>query len=342
MNESMIVALEIRGNSAVFQYPEGHREPERALDDLLDRWDAGRLDHPHYLDELSALVARYPKFIDGHAHLGFALLEQDKPKRALDSCLRGLTLGEAAIPHDFDGAIEWAWLENRPFLRAAHGAVCCYLQLRHGRKALALMEKMLAWNPEDNQGMRHLVGSAYLRAGDVDKARTVLEAEAAHFPPYRYELALLLLSERKHRAAATSLRLGFVENGYIAEILCGTPDPLPLAIWRGSAFAGLELAHEYASAYGDLWHRTPKAVAFLRWLHTHPKVMNERAAVLEWREALFWERDIVRRRGIGDKLEAAVRRVDDRLSEEIVVERTDRHGRRIFPWLHSDMQRSTA
>ena len=68
--------------------------------------------------------------------------------------------------------------------------------------------------------------------------------------------------------AATSLRLGFVDNPYIAEILCGNPDPMPLPIWEGSNWQGAETAKEYVGEYGELWRRTADALEFLRWLHT--------------------------------------------------------------------------
>ncbi len=334
----MTITLEVWEDGAVFRYPERHDDAVQELDDLLDRDDAGQLSPSQYLTKLRDLVARHPEFIDGHAHLGSALYNQDKPKRALDAYMRGFALGAEAIPSDFHGMIEWSYLENRPFLRAAHGAVFCHLRLRQNRKALSLMEKMLAWNPNDNQGIRYIIGSEYLRAGDEDKAGAVFEAEGANYPPYRYELALLLLRQGKHTAAATSLRHGFIDNGYVAEILCGTPDPLPLAIWHGSNLAEPELAQGYVSQYGDLWHRTADAVAFLRWLHTHPKVMAERAAILEWKEALLWEHDFERRRLICEREEAASNRIDDCLSEEIVIENTDYYGRSVSPWLHSGMR----
>lgn len=64
--------------------------------------------------------------------------------------------------------------------------------------------------------------------------------------------------------------------------------------------------------------------------------MAERAAVLEWREALLRERDYERRGRIVEREEAAAKRIDDGLSEEIVVTRTDRSGRPVLPWLHSE------
>ena len=124
------------------------------------------------------------------------------------------------------------------------------------------MEKMLAWNPNDNQGIRFIIGSDYLRSGMEDKAAAIFHAEGPHYPPYRYELGLLLFRKGRHQAPATSLRHGFVENGYVAEILCGTPDPLPLPIWHGSNFAEAELAQDYVLRYGDLWRRSPEAVTF--------------------------------------------------------------------------------
>ena len=79
----------------------------------------------------------------------------------------------------------------------------------------------------------------------------------------------------------------------------------------------------------------PGAVAFLRWLHTHPAVMAERAAILECGEALLWEHDVERRRAIVDRQQALVNGIDDRLSAETTVERIDRFGDRVRPWLHS-------
>ena len=71
------------------------------LDHLLDYHDDGRLTRNQYVTELKDLVARHPGFIDGHAHLAFALLEQDKPKLALGA-----------------GLADWRW-ERRRFRRTS-------------------------------------------------------------------------------------------------------------------------------------------------------------------------------------------------------------------------------
>ena len=163
------------------------------------------------------------------------------------------------------------------------------------------MKAMDLWNPRDNQGIRYLLGSALLRAGRKDEACVHLAEFRGEQPSLWYELGLLYLLEGEYRAAAASLRHGFIGNGYIAEIICGTPDPLPVAMWHGIGFAGPDCARSYIDLFGEMWNRTPGAVEFVRWLNTHPEVMAERAAYLACGQELLWERDSERRRSIGDK-----------------------------------------
>ncbi|MEI1248799.1 hypothetical protein [Rhizobium aouanii] len=329
-----LVTFEIAGDEGIFRHGYAYGAIVDELDAALDRRERGNLSQAKYLAALRAIVERHPHFIDGHAHLGYALLEQGKPTAALEACLRGLQLGEDAIPGGFAGTIEWGFLENRPFLRAAHGAMLCHLHLGQRKEALTLMEKMLSWNPNDNQGIRFLIGSEYLRAGQTAKASRIFKKEADHYPPYHYEMGLLHFQASDLIAAATSLRRGLVANGYVAEILSGNPDPMPLAIWHQSNLAEPEVARDYAAQCADLWRKTEGATLFLRWLHMHPKVMAERAAVFECMEALLWEHDVDRRGMLLDRQDAAVADIDDRLSAEIVVERADRHGRSVSPWLY--------
>ena len=320
----MTITLEINGDAAVFRYPTVYDNVVDEFDDLLDRWETGWLDESRYLRALEELVVRHSWFIDGHAHIGNSLFDQGKFERALEAYERGYSLGTTMLPAGFDRFIEWSDFGNRPFLRAARGVALSQLQLGRRDEAISTMEKMLGWNPNDHQGIRYMIGSEYLRAGEEEKAMSFFESET-EYPPYCYEMALLL-RKGLHVEAATSLRRGFVENGYIAEVLCGNPHPLPAGIWHGISWAEPATAMDYVLDYGRLWHATPDAVAFLRWLHTHPKVMAERADILQWKEAQLWEDDATRHVLFRKEADAASRRIDDRLSGEIVVERTDRYG----------------
>lgn len=329
-----VVEFEAREYGGIFRHDRDQREADAALDELMDARASGQLSLTRYTAALTSLVEKYPAFIDAYAHLGFALFDQGKSKLALDACQQGYYIGEAAIPTEFDGTIEWGWLENRPFLRAAQGIVLSYKKLGQRREAIALMERLLRWNPNDNQGFRFLIGSDYLRSGNTTKAARIMKKEAGHYPPYHYELALIDLIAGRSVPAATRLRRAFLANAYIAEILCGMPNPLPLAIWHGSNLGEPETAHTYVEHCGDLWHRTPDAIPFLRWLHTHPKVLAERARTHGIKEQLLWEHEVPKRKKLIDQEGRLLAEIDDAVSKEIVVKQLDRHNRPIEPWLY--------
>lgn len=144
----MTITFEGGEDGAVFLFGEDDDTAVQELDDLLDRRDAGKLTTSNYITKVKGIIARYPDFIDGYAHLGGALFHIGKFKAALDAYLGGFMLGESAIPPAFRGVIEWGYLGNRPFLRAAHGVVLCYLVSGDRQKALDIMERMLTWNPK--------------------------------------------------------------------------------------------------------------------------------------------------------------------------------------------------
>lgn len=331
----MSLHLEISEDTARFCYPPEHDACMDALDHLLDERHAGRIGGKRYMDGLRDLARRHPWFIDAHAHIGTALFNKGRTRDALDAYLKGLALGQAAIPSGYADLIEWTCIENRPFFRVMHGAVLCYLRLRQWNEAIDLMNAMLIWNPGDNQGIRYILGSAFLRADQLDEARALLVEFRGEEPSLQYELGLLRLLEGECRAAATSLRQGFIENGYIAEMICGTPDPLPMTIWHSSNFSWPEGAKSYIDLFGELWTDTPGAVEFVRWLSTHPEVMAERASILTCDEQLLWEWDSKRRSHIVSRRDTLASAVDGRLSDRIVVKRTDRDGNEVWPWLHS-------
>ena len=330
----MSISVEIQDGNAVFQYPPEYEICDREFDDLLDKRDEGRVSDKSYLRKLGELTARYPWFIDAHAHIGLEHLERGKHKLALKSYQYAFKLGETALPADYQGLVEWARHENRPFLRAVGGVIDCLPASGEKQKSIALMEKVLDWNPSDNQGWRWKIGSEYLRAGRLEEARDIFEANVAGFPPYWYELGLFYLLEDNYQTAATFLRRGFVENCYIAEILCGMPKPLLLSMWHGSDLSGPDFAHEYVAEYGMLWGGTAHALVFLRWLHNHPKVLAERAAILECKEELLWEAEPAKRGAILDRETALLDEIDDCLSKEIVIPRVDQRGTEVLPWIY--------
>ena len=328
----MAVHVETEGEDGLFHFPESHERTTDKLVALLEAHDAGRVKQRGMLRRLNALAEQEPDHIDALAHLGMFLREANRLEEAGAACERAMGIGVKALPKDFTGRLEWSWLENRPFLRAAMGLALVRLDEGDRRAGIELLERILSWNPNDNQGVRLMIGSEYLRTGDETQARRVLQEHGAEYPAYRYELGLLHLRAKRWAPAATSLRHGFVENPYIAEILCNNVSPMPLPVWHGSNWNEPEAALDYTNRYGALWRSSPQAPRFVRWLYNHPKVMVERAAVLECLEEVLWEYDPDAIGRILDRARAARGRIDDVLSAEIVRQRIDRNGNAVLPW----------
>ncbi len=331
----MSLHLEFFEDTACFRHPPEYETCEEEFDSLLDERDCGRIGRNRYMNGLRDLADRHPWFIDAHAHIGNVLLNEGEASLALEEYSKGFALGEAAIPPGYADLIEWSHIENRPFFRAAHGLVLCHLHLCEWNEAVDLMNAMLAWNPGDNQGIRYLLGSAFLRAGKLDEARALLVEFRDEDPSLQYELGLLRLIEGEFRVAATSLRHGFAGNGYVAEMICGTPDPLPVTMWHMSGLSGPDCAKDYMDLFGGHWDDTPGAIEFVRWLHTHPEVMAERAAIQECDQELLWERDPGNRRSIIDQRDILAHAINGSLSDRIVAKRADRDGNEVWPWLHA-------
>ena len=112
-----------------------------------------------------------------------------------------------------------------------------------------------------------------------------------------------------------------------------------MPIWHGSNFAEPEIAHEYVEKYGKLWHDTPDAVTFLRWLYHQPQVMVERAAYLEIREALLWEHDVQKRRQILEQEKPLDERLAKPLPPEVFELCTDCQGTQMYRWEYWQLSR---
>lgn len=328
--------FEVQGDFGCFVYPnERFASSLDKLDNLFGNYQSGEMNDKRYISELKRLIGQEPDFIDFHANLSFAFLEQDKPKKALDAALTGLAAGDRVIPESFAGFIEWKYVENRPYLRALQGAMLAYVHLQRHKDAVAHIDKMLTYNPTDNLGSRYLLGSELLRAGDKERAVNIFDEYADDYPPYCYEMALCHCLNKDWIKAATALRRGFNTNSYIAEMLCGNFYPQPLAIWHETNFSEPEMATNYIETYGELWYHHPEALAFIHWLFNNSSIMAERALLMKCSEDLFNEWNFDVRSQILNRQRCLLTGIDHRLSAKIVKKVKNRQGQEIWPWMQA-------
>ncbi|HIE1977069.1 TPA: tetratricopeptide repeat protein [Escherichia coli] len=325
--------FEVNDNQGCFVFPDAWFGPLLdESDELLDAYDADEISETSYINKLRRLARQEPDFIDVHAHLAYVFLEQNSPRKALNAALKGLAVGNRLIPEGFSGEIIWMNPENRPYLRALYAVILANVHLQRHQDAVMLIEKILAYNPEDNQGARWLLGPELLRAGDHERAFRVLKAHTGEFSPCWYELGLLHFLNGEHVKAATAFRHGFVTNTYIAEMLCGNLHPFPLAVWHN--FSGSpDTAEDYCATYSPLWGQYPEALLFVNWLSHHSAVLHERAEIMKCAEMLMQEDDVEICKDILRQQEKLLERIDERLSEEIVQKCRTWRGEEVWPWI---------
>lgn len=151
------------GPRPLYRMPDPYvgQEPppvDRALD-LLDHTQ----NDAAYRAALHAAVHEDPRQIDCWAHLGAeALTRAETDPSALAEALgfyqTAVAVAELSLPPAFSGVLTWSELDNRPFHRALHGLGLTWWQLGEPDKAAAVFDNSLFTNPDDNQGIRYLIG----------------------------------------------------------------------------------------------------------------------------------------------------------------------------------------
>ncbi|MFJ5068167.1 hypothetical protein ACIQC7_17425 [Kitasatospora sp. NPDC088556] len=119
-------------------------------------------DSAAYRAALLAAVREDPRQIDCWAHLGNDALERaDSDATALTEALgyfqTAVAVAELSLPPAFTGVLAWSQLDNRPFHRALHGLGLAWWRLAETSKAAVVMSNSLRTNPNDNQGVRHMI-----------------------------------------------------------------------------------------------------------------------------------------------------------------------------------------
>lgn len=186
----------------------------------------------YYTD--SALVAGAPSRATGCGGAWRALTTPSTPS--------GRAWTPANGSWEFDGELA---TQTGRYGRSRSGGLVC--QQRYDA-AIPVLRKLLPWNPNDNQGIRYVLGPTLLRAGRRRQSMKALAETAGENPAMRYETRAGAVEDEKYVDAATTLRHAGIENPYIAEHLTGTLFPEPMPLWLGSNL------HDYERAYDDEEH----------------------------------------------------------------------------------------
>jgi len=305
-------------------------QDEETLDVLIDQLEAGRVTHKQALTQARKLEAAIPDNLEIQNFIANRLWALGLQDEAAEVYARAFRRAQAQIPKGYTGQITWSEVDNRSFLRLAHGTLLGLMRKRDGKAAMALAQQMLAWCPMDNIGVRFLLGDIALLRGDHHAALQEYLKGAPNSPARWYQAALIAFRQGNYVAACTYLRRGIAANPYIAEGLTGRTELGEHLYWHASNVHGPEWAIDYLESAACDW--TAEEIDFVDWVFNAAPVLKERAAWMALNEGITYALDAEQRAPYTQKSMVFVDRITDTLSKKMVRKVRNRYGVEIWPW----------
>lgn len=214
--------------------------------------------------EMEALIEHDREFIDAYNSVGFFELDLYNYGYALNMFDQAYRIGNKCIPADFKGRIAWAFVDNRPFLRAMQGLGLTYLLMQKWDRASEVFKKMLAYNQNDNQGIRALAIQSFIAQGkfaDVLKICKLYPEDILPDTIYGAVLAHVRLGHVEQTKDAIANAIEFSPN--VASELIRKKHKVIESVNQGSVVVGGEdEAYEYWERVGQYW-TDPKILKLL-------------------------------------------------------------------------------
>lgn len=260
---------------------------EEVLDELIDSLKAGPISQKQGLLRAQQLLVKFPGQLEIQNIIANRLWSLEMRDESTDVREKAYRQATSLIPPGFKGQISWGELDNRAFLRIAHGYLLGLMHRSDGKAAKAMAKKLLAWCPADNLGVRMLLGDISLMTGDAQSAMKSYLKEAEDAPAHWYKAGQIAYREGDFVSACTYVRRGIAANPYIAEGLTGRTKINEHLYWHASNVHGPEWAVDYLDSAACDW--TPEEIDFVDWVFNASPVLKERAEMMALHEGITYE-----------------------------------------------------
>lgn len=224
-----------------------------------------------------------PTYADGYNHLANIAWRKSDWKQAESLYRKALELAEPEVRGVPKGSF-WSILESRPYMRALHGLGLTAWKQDRFEEAVMTFKQILELNPNDNQGVRYLMGPLYHEMGNLLEAARWYEKNGDD-PHNLYNYGLVLIQQNKLEKAAQVLIFAIFTNPYIAPMLLS--DKLPRRDWwHGTSWAEPENAKDYMIDYKDWWGVEELPLQFLRVVWNNEEVQRNLTDFIATRRAM--------------------------------------------------------
>jgi tetratricopeptide (TPR) repeat protein len=248
-----------------FEFPQLYHELTEKFYELQE----SEITTKEYVRELREILHRMPELFDVASELASLYVGNGEYRTAKAIYETSVKLAKSYIPSQFIPVkhhIIWAYLDNRPFLRLLADYAQFLEQTEKLSRVIPYYEELLLFNPNDNQGIRGLLVTRYLKTNQPDKAIELAEHYPKDITPELVMgkvLALIKLG-RFERARTYLKKNEKYQKHVIAEIL-KTTHPLPDSIMEDQVTVGGEdEAWYFWQDQGALWQATQGAKDFIR------------------------------------------------------------------------------
>lgn len=237
------------------------------FDQALDIWRAGHDEDAERM--LHAVVAECPHHIDALHHLSLLYSGQGREREAYIYCQAAVGIGLHALPQKFSwktARMEWAWLENRPFMRAYHNLGMWNLDNARLDEAIEIFRRLLSVNPNDNQGVRYLLPECWFEKNELSKILTLCRKYAEDgCPEILYSEALALARLERTKEALEALENCVAQLPLVGRELLKKRHPRPKSVLEGYiSHGGADQAYYYWKSFGKYWSESESALELLR------------------------------------------------------------------------------
>lgn len=249
-------------NKKIDDIPKGKTKKDKSQDLVYQSYDLPVSKGKKLIKQALELD---PDNVDAYNYL--AEIEEDI-KKALKIYEKGVAIGEKTLGKKMfieKKGYFWGIFETRPYMRAKSGLAYCLYALGEFNDAIKHYQELLELNPNDNQGIRHLLSTILIELNDYKKYEELLkqfENEGSAVWSFNYAL-YKYKKEGSSKTSEKALSEAYKRNNNVIDYMLGLkkmPKEQPQYIGFGDE-------NEAVACVNDTWHLWDKTKGAFDWLN---------------------------------------------------------------------------
>lgn len=224
--------------------------------------------HEMNLATAKALLNNNPLHFDAAILLAKDAFRENQPRTAKNILESSILQGREIFPPEFSfGAdyLPWGFVDNRSFLRLLFEYAMITETIDGTQKAIPLYEELITLNPNDNQGVRDILATAYLK---TNRLLNLLELDKKYpkdlMPGLSVGTILALYKLDRLDEARIRIKKSRKYFNHIFREILKITHPKPKLMEDRVLVGGDDEAWLYWESQGTLWMSTRGAIEFLK------------------------------------------------------------------------------